>query len=595
MRARNFYLGCFIGIASSALAYVLWISLLPIGVQDQKINITEAVQPNFLHQDEELKLILNAQSSATRHLRLLEFTQRLDYDQLVQLIDQFQKLNTDFYEFSFRKHIYKRLSSLNPRKTFNRVRQLNLNQRRQLIPIVFQRWARLNFDEAIREARQLRGELRDLALRHALITQDDLFESNFVQQATSLGIESNLRELQLERQIHDEKQLNPAKALRLIFSGEISESRKEVLFLEVAESWLHNDGLDTSPILLQELAQYSEDSLQDLDSKRYETIQSVTMRIVERDPAHFWQVVLANPITLQDDLIRIIQYVWMPLDPQATIDATNNLPVSELKRNAYRSLVRVWAHHDSDGLMRNIQTIPTEHRSYAIEWAAIELARVNKVQEALNYLNGFEEQGENVSLATERVCVEWAKTDPQAATSWTLANTKIESPRRHDLLTVILPLLAEDEPSQAIALAKENLDPNFAGTLLALDVHTIRTVAHNRDFINALAMFEEVSDPSRLLAATSLGNHLIENNWLEEAIKLGNSLDDSEREDYFVNLVPYWSSRYPIELYEFILETSTENLQEQLIKETLRMQHWSANLTESESETLADLLPIPSN
>ena len=238
-----------------------------------------------------LKAILEIRSPTEQRKTLHGQLSGLDNAQVANLIQESTEIDDNQKLFSIQEVMFERLAQSDPNSALKLMWQMETYRWRDLIPIVFGTWSRVDVHAALSMANTLDAPFRNEATNAALAERIELSNSELVEIAQSHKIES------IAHRIINEKQVmrlidEPEQALQLVANTNLGEDQQKNLVMKLFDPLIQRDGIDQVLPLLS--------VLHTTFGETTELLSDLVQEIAKHDPVKTWQYVMGLPQILQD-------------------------------------------------------------------------------------------------------------------------------------------------------------------------------------------------------------------------------------------------------------------------------------------------------
>ena len=485
-----------------------------------------------------------------RHIQLRVYLEGQDQLQLEHLLDQITNSEAPQPVTDLQELLVEFIARFDPEMALSKVWGFTFDDWPKLVESVFKEWATVDLLQAVQASSTLRGTPRRTALKTIIESVPD--STTLLEVAKFIGIDHEVEILRAELTVAPFLS-QPATVFELVFADSIDDSEQEDLLSFTAESWISKEGAEIFPQLLSIIKQRFENStLGNNDSTRL--LNALVETIAASNPQYMWSLAIKESGELQSFLTRATLKAWSKVDIQQALIAVEEFEPAESLRTLYSFLISTWTSQDPKTVLNSLHTIRPEHRRRTLSWGIRYLYQIKGAEESIEVLKQLEEQGENVALATEFLCTDWAKQDANAALDWVLSTQSEHENIQSVLLRAVLPEVAALDASRALSVAQQNPSTKGIPPHLTLEVQLVESVAARGQLQVAKNLLESVSQPNLGAAYLSIGKVLLSWNSIDEALSLGRNLPKELQYDYFEWLTLDW------------LYTSPETLTKQLAK-----------------------------
>ena len=438
--------------------------------------------------------------------------------------------------------ILRNLSAKNPQQAFRRTDEISILQIDAALKIVFSEWAVLHLENAIQAASTLDRSRRTVALRSILEIRDDLSKAEQHSIATQLESEETFLKFLSDSKISKSIEA-PEESWKMLLDDAVDDVLQTESFTKVAEAWRAQKGFEVLRNIFQEVEDYS---------TKVQLLRSIT----QADPEGALDFVCSLPEGEDRSVLSsLVVQVWARTDPQDALATVSKYASSRLTSDMAREIARTWARTNPKEMIENVEAISPEYRAIPLETAFQYIAREDPLQ-AIAKLSSVEHLVGNTSTLVESIVREWADQEPEMAADWVLENFTREAPERRALLEWVLRSLARQNPKQAFELAIEQPVPSSG---FGLDYYVMREITLDGEIELAKQLLPRVSEPSKSVVYRDVAAAMIEEGRTNEAVELGQDVDESNQRSYYQSVFAAWARSNPKNLMESLegLPTST--------------------------------------
>ena len=539
-------LGILVGVCLSVALCIGFARFLDTPTADRESEIDEGLGMSTTNlsrvsdQTVNLQKLLRSKSPHLRRKNLHAFLFGKGSAELLTLIDESEKITTDRDKFLVQNTLFGYLARIDPKQALNNLWRKHNNQLNDLLAVVFNAWASVNLEEAVREAAMLEGSHKTLAIQTILLRRSDLTntERNKIAQTLSSEIAANRVNSETKaRQLLE----RPREAWNLVLADDINDKDQVALLVQIASAWINLDGSDGYPILFQELQRFEDEYGNSLAS-------TIVQHVAARDPQGAWARMPTLSYQTQSSIFAAIMTVWGANDRQQAFKVLSSMKDSELRQAGYTHVLLEWASTSPSEVLDSLHLIPLKHRKEAVDSALLNLARQKSVDVAIQYLQGLRTQGEDVVDASRWLIHIWSQRDPTATLVWMAKNGKAESGWnwQGSVWKTTLARLALEDSVLAMEFARAN--KFFNASSEDMQYWVIEALASNGRFEAASAAINVVEEPVDLRIYFAVGKNLLDFDRADDAIELARKLPVSSWADYYSNLAQYWFYTNPDQL-----------------------------------------------
>ena len=504
-----------------------------------------------------------------RILALYQYLAELDSDQLVGLIKESERLDSDT-RLDVQRALFQRLTSLDPLLAFSHAQKLQSS----LMTTVFNHWSVSDLNEAIAHAKTLDQVRQSAALQGILKSRHDLPEDIRLQIGGELDNEALAQSIIKSSRL-DEYLKTPGESWRAII-GEAQHDPTQLGVLHtLARTWFEKEGL----VVIEHIS----NSMQN-EKTRASILSPVLHMAVASDPQATFDLVLNLRGDINYSLVSTVAHIWASRDPLAAFQATQGVEQVQLREQLMTSVMRSWAEDDPHSLLDNL-----DHSSEKMLNSGLELAIRSIAQDsphlAAPLLARMADSSRKLSVA-HTVASSWLHVEPNVALDWIL-NDEGVAQYRHSLLRSALPTLAEDSPQLAFETA---LAQPIVGDKPGLEVAVISFLAQSK-LDMAIEMLPRVREGnSKVAAYLGVGSTMVVQGDPMKAVDLSQQLPESDREPYFLATMGTWSQSDPEGLLDTIDRLPSTAAKSKAAAMLTFMNQFESNLTDEQIEQASKFL-----
>ena len=255
---------------------------------------------------------------------------------------------------------------------------------------------------------------------------------------------------------------------------------------------------------------------------------------------------------IRNDVMSIIVRDWPAIDSIGTLAAATTLSDERERMRLRRIALAQWAVEDHESLSDFMRFMPDELSWYAQFVLDLENSKSTPATAVSMFKEPIESETEKILAQT--IAENWSKEDPDAALKWATEQEFVSLEVKNRVLATVLYNIAKEDPKRAIALA---LDQPVGVFGIGVEGYLIEKLV-STDFEQANALLSEVrAGTTALYASRIVGvNHVLDYNF-EEALKIGRTLKQIERGEYFESIFHHWAQTHPLRLFEMLDEMPT--------------------------------------
>ncbi len=504
------------------------------------------------------------------HLRLSQS----DEKELIGLLTQAAQISRKNVREEITYLIAHRMSTLNPLVILRQVDELQLDNRSALIALTFSEWSRGNLDAAIDHARSLDSIDKLSALNGILRSRDDLSDDQHRDIAVQLGIKHFSMDM-LSRFGGRELFESPDLMWNQLANDAQSDLSQIGTLIGVAEDWIERDGLSA----IEQIYSLTTDW-----QILMPVLSSALHHSTLADPQETFEHALQLDFDTGHFLVSAIAQSWATVDPQTALEAVTLVESNALQTELRDYIVRIWGSKDPHGLLGSMDSLPTNLRSSASQYALVSMSRSDPAA-AARLLTDLDVGNKRLSIA-HGIAENWSDRDAQSALDWVRTNPQLAE-MQQELLGVVLGNLVKQDADLAmdIALARPIEDDE-----IGLEATVVSYLAATDPQL-AAQMLSRVRDGStKATAYSSVGYHLIRNGDVDQARTLAEKLPAPEQTRYFKSIVHTWAMSEPDDLYARLADLPTLEVKSRAASALIALNQFRKALTDDQIDAAREFL-----
>lgn len=450
---------------------------------------------------------------------------------------------------------------------------------------VFSDWALSNLKSAIRGAKSLGTDAKSNALAGILASQAGQSLATYRQLARELGDEE--RGVDSYVQAFSTGQIEDPKAAwdEVIALLEPNNYRRTQPLLNIASEWFKQDGFN----VLEEINQSAVDA-----NIKIGVIQQLLWQAAEDNPEQAFQFALKMPSEggYNSSLTRVVM-TWSESDPQAALQAVNNIEQSGLREQLQYIPARSWTRKEPRYVLENLDLFPTSHQDNVRRDAIRSIAR-DSPKEAAELVLEMNEDMMVGSVAND-IMRAWVEQDVEAAVNW-VYNGPGNEESQSSWVSALAVSLVNSDPRRAFDLAIKQELPEGSSFMgmgsyqpPGLEAEVIRQIARqNLDL--AVELLPRVRGGiTKNAAYSSVGDRYIDEGQASKALELGLKLPNEDQLNYFEGIAYSWARVDPAGLVESIEQIPSDEIRSN-IASVLSNRWIRESFTEEQIDTLKQYL-----
>ena len=486
---------------------------------------------------------------------------------------QSQEIERKSYRESVQDVILRKLVSINPQHALQCIKEVTKFQTDDLLRSVFAEWSALQLDAAVEAAATLSVHERNIALQTILEARDDLSESELHSIATRLDGEQTLLQIESATKAYDSIAY-PMESWSLLLNDDVDDSLQTEVLAIVAMAWREQVGFEVLSFIASDIEDF-------WDRRRLIDV------IVQQDPAGALEYTQGLSQREPSDLSSLVVAAWARIDALAALAAVNSMEQSLANVNLENVIASVWAQTKPNELIENIEKISEDLRLRTLESAFSAISRRDPL-EALAKLSSVENLVVSTANIEKFIVMFGSDKNPVATTDWVIRTYSADNPRRRQLLEYSLLHLARQDPERAFELALAQPTPDGE---LGLESRVIYAITHEGEIELAKKLLPRVKEGRTKQSSFAwVGRAMVANLQTDEALELGEDLEESERRFYYSSVLNSWASTHPKNLFESLESLSSSALRTQAASELIRQHEFEPVFTEEQVDSIKTYL-----
>lgn len=516
-----------------------------------------------------------------RRVALYRLLENKNGAQVADLLRSTFSANASENVYPVQRILFSELSHLDPAKALELIWETERARWGTLLEIVATQWSSIAPSEALQVFSSLPEPWKGKAIRTVFQHQGSLNEEELEEVAESLNITDYFVLWSLEdelAQVMDE----PRTAFNLVLETDISDFQKRTMLRMIARRWIDRESTANVGSMLSLVDEVFND-------KPYSFWSAIVADIAAANPKIAWKQLLSMSEDTQARITSRVFRSWANQDPISAIKAITTPEYMESQKSEVKWLLMGWVFALSGQVLEQIDLVPEDFRSFVVNEAIRYQAQSLSPSEAFGLLEQFGQRGINTLEATTTFVINWSQSDPTAAVEWVIQNMDQGSSNDVWMLRYALEELALLNSTRAMEIALEQ--PENSG----LADSVIFALARQGKIDEGLALLPQVRNTTNSYVYSSIGVGLIESGRIEDALALGESLDETMRPEFYRRLAWPWL-RFDVEsLLEQLPQLENVEVRSMIAMSVLQQQELYPYLSEEELEMVTALVLEESN
>lgn len=553
----------------------------PQNIQSRSTANTEDTE-NLASPPLDLVEIFELTSATERRHALYQLLKNKSDQQIVELLEQTFSIERTKNVNSVQELLFAELARLDPEKALQSIWQTERPRWGSLLDEVATHWSLNAPIEALTAFASLKQPWKRRSIQTVFKSQGSLTEAELVEISASLDITDHFllwsHEVALAEVVDE-----PRQAFELTLNAAISDLDKQRLVLQITNRWLERVGtadVSAQLNLVNEVFPLEINSLS----------RFVVAEIAKLNPASVWEQLTDMSQEVQQRFSGTVFSVWVENDLDTTLQVITNKQYTTHMESSHYYFLTLWVRAVADNFLDHVERIPDTDRFRAIQIAVDHLSPRSPSHEVLDLLAQLRSRGHNTDDATDSFVENWSRKDPHAAVEWALENPEQGRGNGHIMLGSALKQLALSDPQRAMKIALEKSSEYL------LEGEVVMELLRQGEFDTALSLAPQVrKSPGYRPIYNSVSMFLMYEGRTEDALALAEKVEESERPQFYRDLVFPWLYNDADSLIEELPKLPTSEMRSIIAAEVLRNQEPSNFLTEKELEFVRTFIPDDPN
>ena len=477
-----------------------------------------------------------------RTAAIVSWVAALSDDQILNWLEQTTEpssLASAEHRNELQSTLLQKLTITAPDQALNFARSRDEFERIAMTSTVFLAWASFDLDGAITRAKSMDPQETTRFLPAILQAGNDLSLERQREIAKELGNESYAFSNYF-RNLSKGTVGNPKETWYEIVNLANRESVQNTTgsaLSSVAVKWIEKQGMEVLDEIVSSIAH---------DSEYSSVISHIFSALSTDQPEEIFDYIVNNLGDRANDIIQgsSVVFNWARKDPKAVLAKAETLPPSGLRQRLVWNAVWHWAENNPREVLDELELVPQEHREDARR-NAIRAYASTSPSKAAKYILQIPEYDSRLALANTLVR-EWSYKDADAAKEWVL-NLPDSDPMRTALIPPLASALVTTDPRAAFQLALEQpIEENNSGSFSSTGYESsILSMIAYQDVDLAIELLPQVRESGRNYAYSTIGDALVRNGEVQQALNLASQLPSKEQTQYFHSVSSMWALQDP--------------------------------------------------
>ncbi len=525
-------------------------------IEEIQANADTSKGTDSISNDEfDLSEINGKETLFARRLALYNLVDESDENTLDRLFSQTRHMPQGTLRRETEAAVVRKWASINPKNVLASMEGMLGLRHRDLLPIVFEEWARSDLDAAISYASQYGPANRTIVFDSIRASRTDIDDTKAMEIAGRLNLDFYASQ-QMYVRLSQSPIVDPEESWNQFMQEHRNKLRslrwfKTDYLKSIARALADSGGVDALHRVSESLTNAND---------RLIAIPPIVYALVKSDP----QGALDFALDQQRDetgLIWSVASIWADADPKSALSAVSDIEEFQQRVYLQEAVIDRWCRTDPFALMKELSNLPENSRQLAEEKARIAVGE-RSPQEATKSLLEIEDSSLRAKVAAQ-IARSWAKRDLDAALDWVHSEESLE-PMRDQVVGEMLREVTQTNPQLALDTALEQSVPKDA---IGPEAEVISVLARYSPDAAVQLLPVARNEATRVASLLAIGSQLI--GWgteesHEKAIKLADQLDsDDARHEYLSVLMFRWDYE---DLYNRLHQFPSLELKEQAAK-----------------------------
>ncbi|MXW08151.1 MAG: hypothetical protein F4X56_08355 [Gammaproteobacteria bacterium] len=529
----------------------------------------------------DLEEIVEIEIASDRRGALYQMLENKSGDQIEELLRQSLNLDYSINLYSVQRLLFAELARIDPEKSLNLVWEAAPTRWSTFLNIVAMHWGMVSPEEALRTVSLLGEPWKSQAIEAVFDNQRSFTDTTIAEVVQTLDIADHFARWNYDTQLEaviDE----PRTAYNFAIKANTSEFHKRSMLLDITNRWIERAGTDDISSML---------------SLAYEIVNEsrglwipVVTAIAAMNPELAWEQLSSMPTELQKQFKRYVFKVWVEHDPETAIQTITTKEYVAAEGSNFYSVLIPWIRAEADRLFENLELVPENFKTPAINLAVEHLAKSSPPSEVIELLAQLKSQGHVTDDATEEFVRIWSLDDPIAAFEWALENMDQENWLVQRTIEFALGRLSLSNPERAMELALEQPAD------MALEQGVVMTLLRQGKFDSALSLIPKIrTSPEYPSYYDGINQFLIVGGRIDDVLALADGLEESEKRLFYSSMARPWVRFEPESMLERLPKLPTAEMRKAIAQSVLLEQQFYPYLTEAEIEFITSFVPEETN
>ena len=451
-----------------------------------------------------------------------------------------QKIERNSHREAVQNAILQHLVTINPQAALRYIDDVSIFFSDTLLRTVFSAWAASQLNAAVSASTTLSRQQRNIAVQAILETRDDLSNSELRSIAVQLDSEETYLKLVSDTQA-SQSIAKPHESWDMLLNDDVDDSLQFESLSRVAEAWREQIGFE---VLSHIYKAGGENSVQ--------LVEAIAQ--VDLASALDYTRTLLNA-NEKEYLAKTIAREWARTDARTALSAVASFQPVSLSSGLEIIVAKTWATTDPNAAINNIELISEKSRLVMLLTAFSNIASEDPM-DAIAKLETVKRYVGNTSTIVQNIVMRWSRQNARAAADWVLNSYAQDDSERRTMLGWVLRDMSRQDVLKAFEIAVEH--PAHSEKY-GLEHVVLQEIIQDGDIELAKKLLPRVGESAKLNAYSQVGEAMVREARTEEALELGKEIGDNEQQLYYQQVISYWATIDPKDLYASLKDLPTNS------------------------------------
>ena len=430
--------------------------------------------------------------------------------------------------------IFGRYAALDPYEAIDRavaLDQLTMQERSNLVRSIFNEWTVGDLEAAVAAIEDLPDPYKFAAASAVMWRSDFLPPEQRIQLAQQIGPNQDWIANTVASIRSEASKVDPRSAFYDSIRNNTTNSQAHYReLLGIVRHWFELEGVAILPEI--------NDSLDNRNLRR-SVLSALIWNALATDTATPNEVLdivaeFPNPRDAKESIQHVFRS-WTSMDPQQSFEASFDFGNEFIDLDFRKSLLRMWAAKDSNGLLDEATSLPREYQNIAVVTALGQLSR-RSPDEAIRIARRLDAR-ELRTEARDEIVKQWSSINAKAAFEWLIRDgLGVSEESDSSILHQVFSAYLHQDFDSAQRFVGE-----YEGEVKAELVETVARQLIHSDLDRGIDYLSNVTDEeTRAGLQSNIGRQLVEVD-PRRALKYAENVDQRHRRSYFSSILWGWA------------------------------------------------------